>query len=30
MKEEAGRQMFPPESIPNIPLMYGIVAIKNE
>ncbi|GJD21018.1 methyltransferase, putative [Rivularia sp. IAM M-261] len=29
MKEEPGRRMFPPDNTPNIPLMYGIVVIKN-
>ncbi|BAZ10766.1 putative methyltransferase [Calothrix sp. NIES-4071] len=28
MKEEPGRRMFSPDNIPNIPLMYGIVAMK--
>lgn len=28
MKQEAGRQFFAPENIPNIPMMYGIVAVK--
>lgn len=28
MKQEVGRQFFAPEHKPNIPLMYGIVAIK--
>lgn len=28
MREEAGRRMFPPENLPSIPLMFGIVAVK--
>lgn len=28
MQEAPGRQMFPPEDVPNLPLMYGIVARK--
>ncbi len=28
MREEAGRRMYPPENVPNVPLMYGIVARK--
>ena len=28
MREEPGRRMYPPDSIPSIPLMYGLVAVK--
>ncbi|BAY47229.1 putative methyltransferase [Scytonema sp. HK-05] len=28
MREAPGRRMFPPEDVPNLPLMYGIVARK--
>jgi SAM-dependent methyltransferase len=28
MREEAGRRMFPPEGMPSMPLMYGLVARK--
>ena len=28
MREEPGRRMYPPESVPSIPLMYGLVAVK--
>ncbi|WP_017317038.1 class I SAM-dependent methyltransferase [Mastigocladopsis repens] len=28
MREASGRRMFPPEDVPNLPLMYGMVARK--
>lgn len=28
MREEQGRRMFPPDNVPSIPLMYGLVAAK--
>ncbi|ARV58237.1 SAM-dependent methyltransferase [Nostocales cyanobacterium HT-58-2] len=28
MREASGRRMFPPDDVPNLPLMYGIVARK--
>ena len=28
MREETGRRTYPPENIPNVPLMYGVVARK--
>ncbi len=29
MRQDAGRRMHPPAGVPSIPLMYGLVAIKN-
>ena len=28
MREETGRRMFPPEGVPSVPLMFGLVAAK--
>jgi len=28
MREDAGRRMFPPDHLPSIPLMFGLVAVK--
>jgi hypothetical protein len=30
MREQPGRRMFPPDNLPSMPLMFGLVAVKPE